>query len=163
MKEIMEKEQVIAFLKIYRDIDGNVRLLRKIIKDLDNEYYTPPTTQQDGMPKGKNNISNLTEELALNIPNDVSHTIKEYEEEIIQWQKLKTEILKELSRLPYRQKSILFDKYVYGLKWEQVAVHNCYSERQCKNIRNEAVNDLTKWFCQNKVIANFHTTNKRER
>ncbi len=155
MQEIMEKEQVIAFLNVYRDIDGNVNILRKIIKDMDSQYYTPPTAVQDGLPKGKNNISCLTEQLALNIPDDVSDTIKAYEEEISQWQRLKTEILKEISRLPLRQKSIIFDKYIYGFKWEQVAVHNNYSERQCKNIRNTAINDLAKRFYQNKVISDF--------
>ena len=42
------------------------------------------------------------------------------------------------------------------MKWEQVAVRNHYSERQCKNIRDNAVETLLKRFENNPYISKFH-------
>ena len=81
-----------------------------------------------------------------------------YEKKIADLQSLKTQILQEVSRLKFKEKSIVFDFYIYGLKWEQVAVHNHYSERQCKNIRNAAVESLIPRFQKNPCIAKFDKT-----
>lgn len=153
--EIMEYEKVVEILELYTQIDKDIRFLRKFIKDMNDEYYTPSTsTNYDGLPKG-NNTSNITEDLAMNVPKGVSAELKESERRIAEYQQLKTEILKEISRLKYKQKTIIFDKYINGLKWEQVAVRNHYTSRQCKNIRREAVNCLAVMFAQNEIISKF--------
>ncbi len=155
----MDYEKVIRFLEMYSRIDGNVHFLKKCIKGLHDEYYTQLSgTNYDGLPTGKNNISNVTENLALNIPDGVSEGIKSYEAQISELQKLKAEILREISRLKYVQKSVIFDKYINGLKWEQVAVRNHYTSRHCKNIRREAVKCLAERFEKNETISKFKIT-----
>ena len=111
--------------------------------------------RQDGLPKGKNNISRQTENMALNIPDYVSGEIREYEAKVQQLQDLKAQILQEVSRLKLKEKRIIFDFYMHNLKWEQVAVRNSYSERQCKNIRDTALETLSQRFEKNQIISQF--------
>lgn len=73
MAQAMEKSKVIELLEYYKDIDGEVSIYRKIITDLTDQYYNPiGAIQCDGLPKGKNNISRQTENMALNIPDYVA-------------------------------------------------------------------------------------------
>ena len=96
----------------------------------------------------------------VNVPDRYDEGYKDgykdgYERRIEEYQQLKAEILREISRLQLSQKSIIFDKYMNGLKWEQVAVRNHYTSRHCKNIRREAVECLVKYFGRNQTISNF--------
>ncbi len=159
MTRAMEKKQVIELLEYYKDIDGEVMMYRKIINDLTDRYYNPVgAIQCDGLPKGKNNISRQTENMALNIPDYVSGEIKDYEAKVRKLQGLKAQLLQEISRLKLKEKRIIFDFYITNLKWEQVAVRNSYSERQCKNIRDSAIDTLSQRFEENKIISQFKKT-----
>ena len=90
MAQAMERSKVIELLEYYKDIDGEVSIYRKIINDLTDQYYNPiGAIQCDGLPKGKNNISRQTENMALNIPDFVSGEIKDYEAKVQQLQSLK--------------------------------------------------------------------------
>lgn len=156
MAQAMEKGRVIELLEYYKDIDGEVSIYRKIISDLTDQYYNPiGAIQCDGLPKGKNNISRQTENMALNIPDYVSGEIREYKAKVQQLQALKAQILQEVSRLKLKEKRIIFDFYMHNLKWEQVAVRNSYSERQCKNIRDTALETLSQRFEKNQIISQF--------
>lgn len=156
MAQAMERSKVIELLEYYKDIDGEVSIYRKIINDLTDQYYNPiGTIQCDGLPKGKNNISRQTENMALNIPDFVSGEIKDYEAKVQQLQSLKAQLLQEISRLKPKEKRIIFDFYIHNLKWEQVAVRNSYSERQCKNIRDNALATLSQRFEKNQIISQF--------
>ena len=44
MAEIMEYEKVVEILELYPQIDKDIRFLRKFIKDMNDEYYTPSTS-----------------------------------------------------------------------------------------------------------------------
>lgn len=157
MAQTMEKCKVIELLEYYKDIDGELNIFRKIISDLTDQYYNPiGAIQCDGLPKGKNNISRQTENMALNIPDYVSGEIGEYEEKMQQLQNLKAQMLQEISRLKLKEKRIIFDFYIYNLKWERVAERNAYSERQCKNIRDNALETLSQRFGKNQIISQFH-------
>lgn len=157
MAQAMEKSKVIELLEYYKDIDGEVSIYRKIITDLTDQYYnTIGAIQYDGLPKGKNNISRQTENMALNIPDYVSGEIREYEEKVQQLQNLKAQMLQEISRLKLKEKRIIFDFYIHNLKWERVAERNAYSERQCKNIRDNALETLSQRFGKNQIISQFH-------
>lgn len=157
MAQAMEKSKVIELLEYYKDIDGEVSIYRKIITDLTGQYYNPiGAIQCDGLPKGKNNISRQTENMALNIPDYVSGEIREYEEKVQQLQNLKAQMLQEISRLKLKEKCIIFDFYIHNLKWERVAERNAYSERQCKNIRDNALETLSQRFGKNQIISQFH-------
>lgn len=157
MAQAMEKSKVIELLEYYKDIDGEVSIYRKIITDLTDQCYNPiGAIQCDGLPKGKNNISRQTENMALNIPDYVSGEIREYEEKVQQLQNLKAQMLQEISRLKLKEKRIIFDFYIHNLKWERVAERNAYSERQCKNIRDNALETLSQRFGKNQIISKFH-------
>lgn len=156
MAQAMERSKVIELLEYYKDIDGEVSIYRKIINDLTDQYCNPiGAIQYDGLPKGKNNISRQTENMALNIPDFVSGEIKDYEAKVQQLQSLKAQLLQEISRLKLKEKRIIFDFYIHNLKWEQVAVRNSYSERQCKNIRDNALATLSQRFEKNQIISQF--------
>lgn len=157
MAQAMSKERVIELLEYYKDIDGEVKIYRKILEDLTDQYYNPlGAIQCDGLPKGKYSISRQTENMVLNIPDYVSGEMRDYEERVATLQNLKAQILQEVSRLKLKEKSIIFDFYMHNMKWEQVAVRNHYSERQCKNIRDNAVETLLKRFENNPYISKFH-------
>lgn len=153
--EQTEKKRVIKLLELYPEIDGNIKMYKRIVADLNEEYYLPPTSEIYGGGSSSGKVTKMTENLAMDVPNAISREIRGYEDSIKEYEALKTEMLKEMSRLQYRQKAIVFDKYVHGLKWEQVAVRNHYSSRQCKNIRNAAVENLGERFKRNRVIAKF--------
>lgn len=156
MAQAMERSKVIELLEYYKDIDREVSIYRKIINDLTDQYYNPiGAIRRDGLPKGKNNISRQTENMALNIPDFVSGEIKDYEAKVQQLQSLKAQLLQEISRLKLKEKRIIFDFYIHNLKWEQVAVRNSYSERQCKNIRDNALATLSQRFEKNQIISQF--------
>ena len=100
MAQAMEKGRVIELLEYYKDIDGEVSIYRKIINDLTDQYYNPiGAIQCDGLPKGKNNISRQTENMALNIPDFVSGEIKDYEAKVQQLQSLKAQLLQEIEKI----------------------------------------------------------------
>lgn len=80
---------------------------------------------------------------------------RRYEERTEEYKRLKIEILREVSQLPYKQKAILIDKYINDLRWTKVAYLNYYSTRQCKNIRNTALQSLKKAFQNNETIMNY--------
>lgn len=159
MTQAMDKDKVIEILEYYSQIDGNVKLYRNMIKDIELQYYDPRgAICTDGLPKGKNNISRQTENMVLNIPDCVSKDLKRLEAKVQQLQTLKSQILQEVSRLKLKEKSIIFDFYIHAMKWEQVAERNHYSERQCKNIRNAAVEKLIMKFQSNRTICEFDYT-----
>lgn len=153
----MDKEKVIFLLEFYKDIDGEVKSYKNVIGNLEDQYYNPlAAIQCDGQPKGKYNISRQTENMALNIPDNIRIVMREYETKVEELQALKTEILKEISKLKLKEKCIVFDFYINNLKWERVAVRNHYSERQCKNIRDNAIEALVQRFGNNKIISRFN-------
>lgn len=154
-KRKVEKSQVIKALEYSTEIEGEVRTLRGLIKELEQCYDTSSGISYDGMPKGKNHLSNPTEKTAMNIPDFVRKDIRNYTEKIAQLQKFKCEIVKEVLRLPLKQKQTIMMFYFKKLKWMQIADELHYSERQCKNIRDNALDQLAENFGNNYIIANF--------
>lgn len=152
----MDKEKVIEILDCYKEIDGEIAFYRRTLTDYENQYYnTMGAIVSDGMPHGKNYISRIVENAALNIPDYVREIMKDYAERIEKLQRLKSQILQEVSRLKLKEKTIIFDYYIYGMKWEQVAERIHYSDRQCKNIRDTAVEKLAERFENNATIRGF--------
>ena len=152
----MDKQSVIEILDFYKEIDGEINLFRRTLNDYENQYYnTMGAIVSDGQPHGKNHISNVVEERAIITPDYVREDIRRYKERIESLQRLKSQILQEVSRLKLKEKTVIFDYYIYGMKWEQVAERIHYSDRQCKNIRDEAVKKLAERFDKNADIAHF--------
>lgn len=152
----MDKGKVIEILEFYKEIDGEISLYRRILHDYESQYYnTIGAMVNDGQPKGKNHISRPVENAALNILDYVRKDMENYEEKVRFLQMAKSQILQEISRLKLKEKTIIFDYYIYGLKWEQVAERNHYSDRQCKNIRDAAVEKLAEKFQNNRFLRDF--------
>ena len=148
----MNKTTVIKYLEYSREIDDEVKIKRNIVEDLEMCYDTSAAVNYDGMLRGQNHISNPTEKAAINVPDYVRKEIREHKEDIEQLQKLKCEIVKEVLRLSLKQKQVIMMFYFQDLKWAQISDLLHYSERQCKNIRNEAIERLLVIFQNNKTI-----------
>lgn len=152
---VMNKGKVLKLLELFPEIDGEISARRSVISDLE-QYYNPiQGIGYSDTTKGKYANSNQTERIAMNIPDYVRGDIQHYKQEIEELQKVKVEILKEVSRLTMKQKNVIFGYYFHGMKWEQVAEGTHYSERQCKNIRDGAVERLLKGFEKNRVLSAY--------
>lgn len=155
----MDKEEVINILEFYKEIDGEISMYRRILHDYESQYYnTIGVMVNDGKPKGQYHISRPVESAAMNIPDYVRKDMEEYEEKVHVLQRVKSQILQEISRLKLKEKTIIFDYYIHNMKWEQVAERNHYSDRQCKNIRDKAVEKLGERFQNNAFIRGFRKT-----
>lgn len=153
--EAMNEAKVIRLLEFFPDIDEEIRARRSAVEDLE-QYYNPISAiQYDGMPKGNYHAGSQTERMAMNMPDYISKEIRIYQREIETLQKLKVEIIKEVSRLDLKHKKIIFGFYFHCMKWEQVAERTNYSDRQCKNIRNEALKKLLAGFRKNRVLVEY--------
>ena len=151
----MNKMKVVQLLKLLPEIDEEISTRKNIMTELEQHYNTVAAIQYDGMPKGKNHVSRPTEKMALNIPNYVRGEVKHYENEIEEFQQVKVEILKEVSRLKLKHKKVIFGFYFHGLTWKEVAKLMNYSSRQCKNIRDEALEQLLQRFSENRVLVEY--------
>lgn len=153
----MNKNKAIAILKYYRDADKTIRLNERVIKNLEDQYYcSVGAVNMDGMPKGKGGVSSPTEQTALNIPRSVTRTIREMERENDKLEKIKAEILQELNRLNFHQKAVILGFYIDGEQWERISARTNYSPRQCRNIRDRALDRLVKRFSTNTTISRFN-------
>lgn len=151
----MGKAKVIKLLKLFPDIDEEIRAKRSIVNDLEGYYDTSASIQYDGMQKGNFHTGSPTERGAMNMPDYVHKEIILCQKEIEALQQVKVEILKEVSRLKLKQKKVIFGFYFYGMKWGEIAERTNYSDRQCKNIRDEALGNLLKTFSKNKVLTEY--------
>jgi len=156
----MEREDAKKILVFSRDIDGEISLNNRVIRDYEDRYYTlGGGGTLDAMPKGKGKTSTPTETIALNIPESASAAMRELQKHNERLEKLKSEILLELNRLPYTQKSILYDFYIRRLQWVQITARIHYSGTRCKQIRNRGLDNLATHFSKNGLIKNFNYPN----
>lgn len=151
-----EHKKVIAILQFYRDADKTIRMNERVIKNLEDQYYTSlGAANMDGMPHGKGAVSSPVERVVLNIPRSVTDTIEKMNRENEKLLKIKGEILSELNCLTYHEKAVVLGFYIDGEQWERISERLNYSPRQCRNIRVAALDRLAKLFRQNKTIARY--------
>lgn len=152
----MDKAKAIKILEFYRTIDKDVQFNKRIIKDLEDRYYPSiGVAKIDGLPKSKGNTSSPVEAIVLNVPETVYNTLKELEAQNKRLCKLKTEILKEINTLRHVSRVIIVAFYIEEQQWAQITGQVHYSERQCKNIRDNALELLAVRFARNKIIFNY--------
>mgnify|MGYP001033843440 CR=1 FL=1 len=157
----MKREKVISILRFYRDIEKSIKLNERIIKNLEDQYYTTlGAFNMDGMPHGSGGGESPVERAALNIPRSVTNTIESLSGENDKLAKIKADILSEINRLAYHERAVVLGFYIDGLQWEQISERVNYSPRQCRNIRNDALIRLAKLFSQNKAISRFRFPEK---
>lgn len=148
-------KDVIAIIEYCREIPQAIKLNKRVISNLEDMYYLPSSNSQlDGMPKAKNHISKLTEDIALSVPDGVSETIRNLNIKNERLDTLYKEILKEIQSLEYREHKVIYDFYLMNYRWEKIT-RGFYSVRQCKNIRNQALKKLQKKFKDNIYISNY--------
>lgn len=150
----MNKKEVIEIIEYCKDIPNEIKLNNKIVKNLEDQYYTLPGMVIDGQPKGKGGISNPVEQVVLNIPSGVSELRQKYKDQTKLLEKLYREIMEEIGRLSYRERKVIYSFYIEDLRWEKIAP-GFYSIRQCKNIRNIALDKLIKQFKSNSTIQRY--------
>lgn len=150
----MNKQEIIELIEYFKDIPDTIKLNKRIIKNLEDNYYTLPGVVEDGQPRGKGGISNPTEMVVLNIPSGVSELVREYQEQIKTLDKLYKEIIGEIEKLSYRERKVIYEFYIMNRRWEKVA-QGFYSVRQCKNIRNIAIEKLQEQFKSNIFVRKY--------
>ena len=128
----------------------------RVIRNLEDQYYsTLGAVNSDGMPHGKGGVSNPVERVVLNIPQSASDTIANMRRENERLTVIKGEILFGVERPELPRKSGDLRLYIDGLQWERLSQRVNYSPRQCRNIRNIALDRLAKRFEQNKQISRY--------
>lgn len=149
----MNKKEVIKILKVYRNIDNDIVFAQNQVKNIEEEYYVASGSSNiDGMPKAVNTISKPTERLAFNRPDYISEELEFWQNRIKKLIFLKSQITDEINKLNITEKNIIFDFYVLHKQWVYISEHVKYSERQCRNLRDKALDDLGILFKNNKNI-----------
>ena len=126
----MEKADVEKLLKV-ENKGGQVML------EVDGQTYDALIKEVDYNP-----LKGYVDEIDFQalVSNEKVHSVAEIH--LVNLDKLAAgvpqQMLQEISRLKLKEKRIIFDFYIHNLKWERVAERNAYSERQCKNIRDNA-------------------------
>lgn len=143
----------IKILVFCRDIPQQIKMNNKIIRDIEEKYYTLDEVQNDGQPKG-NSVSSPTESKAINIPEEIYEAILKLKKDNQQLSRLYTEINEEISRLEYKERKVIYEFYICEYKWDKIA-RGFYSVRQCKNIRVAALKKLGKNFNENSIIKSL--------
>ena len=152
----MEREKVKRILVFFGEIDKRVAFNAECINITEDKYYTPNSGGGlDGMPKAKYRTTSPTESVALNIPESVSESIRGWKEENERLCKLKAAITGEINRLSNAQRTIVYDFYVSGHRWARISRRLNYSERQCQNIRDSALDKLGRNFPLNRHVAEY--------
>ncbi|MCL2356625.1 MAG: hypothetical protein FWC70_05615 [Defluviitaleaceae bacterium] len=150
----MDRDRVKQILKFFRDIDAQIAHNAQLINIMEDTFYSLNGSGEiDGQPRAKNKISCPTEATALSVPSYASETLREWRDENEALCKLKAAISREIGRLPHLQRVIVYDFYVHGCKWQDVSQAINYTPRHCKNIRNRALDSLSRLFAGNTLIV----------
>lgn len=152
----MKRGKVISVLKFFRTIDREIQMNNATIEDLNDRYYiTLGAVNMDGLPHGKGGVSKPVENMIANVPDYVRKKIKGKQRRNKRLEELRTAIGQELDRLNFYEKAVVLWFYVDGATWEQISGRLNYSPRQCRNIRDKALDRLGTRFSANKAISNF--------
>jgi len=129
----MQREEVIAILRFYRDIPQRMKLNEREMHSLRTRY---------GIGK-------------KDIPHGILRSLHVLEQANNRLEQICFAICSELDRLNYYQKEVIHGFYIDNQRWEDVSARVCYSIRQCKNIRDAALCRLAELFSQNQVISTY--------
>ena len=157
----MKRGKVISILRFFGTIDREIQMNNATIQDLNDRYYIAVgAVNMDGLPHGKGGVSKPVERVVENIPEYVRKKIEGKERRNKRLEELENAIGRELDRLTYYEKAVVLWFYVDGATWEQISGRLNYSPRQCRNIRDKALDRLGIWFSANKAIFRFRFPEK---
>lgn len=152
----MKRGKVISILRFFSTIDREIQMNNATIQDLNDRYYiTVGAVNMDGLPHGKGGVSKPAERVVENIPEYVRKKIAGKQRRNRRLEELGTAIGRELDRLNFYEKAVVLWFYLDGATWEQISGRLNYSPRQCRNIRDKALDRLGNQFSANKTIFRF--------
>lgn len=152
----MNIDDVVRVLEKYPRIDDEINMYRKVLSDLiDTHEKSVGTVKFDSQPKIIKKRESTVENAVINVHENIKCDIDACNKMIGELKSLKPEIIKEVSKLKYYQKKIVFNFYFYDMKWKDIANQVGYTDRQCRNIRDRALLSLSDLFEHNKVIVDY--------
>lgn len=149
----MNKADTEKILRFYNSIDDDIRMCRASLEEYEERYNTIGAITYDGMPKGSGTSDKVAKRAIRNAEADTKAHIDYLRERIRELNRIRTEILKELTTLQTVHKLILTGFYIKGLKWEQIAAQAGYSVRQAQNHRTEALEIMAKKITRNRYLS----------
>lgn len=148
----MNKADTEKILKYYNKIDDDIRMCKATLNECEEIYNTVGAVNYDGMPRAAGK-SDKVAKTAIKAAEKLSgKNIRFFKERIKELNRIKIEILKELTTMQAVHKIILTGFYIKGFKWEQIAEQIGYSVRQSQNHRTEALEIMAKKLTRNKYI-----------
>lgn len=157
----MKRGKVISILRFFGTIDREIQMNNAEIEDMNDRYYiTLGAVNMDGLPHGKGGVSKPVENMVANVPDYVRKKIEGKQRRNKRLDELGTAIGRELDRLNFYEKAVVTWFYLDGATWEQISGRLNYSPRQCRNIRDKALDRLGKRFSANKAIFTFRFPEK---
>lgn len=148
----MNKADTEKILKYYNKIDDDIRMCKATLNECEEIYNTVGAMNYDGMPRAAGK-SDKVAKTAIKAAEKLSgKNIRFFKERIKELNRIKIEILKELTTMQAVHKIILTGFYIKGFKWEQIAEQIGYSVRQSQNHRTEALEIMAKKLTRNKYI-----------
>lgn len=125
------------YLQSYSTISARVKLLQDTIEQLRTEAESV-SISLDGMPHGQGNKS--WENIAVKLA--------EYETELSEelsafWEK-RMDIINTIGLLDHQHQTLLYKRYIKGMRWEQIAYEMHFSWRHCHRVHGRALAELDK-------------------
>lgn len=125
------------YLQSYNTISARVKLLQDTIEQLRTEAESV-SISLDGMPHGQGNKS--WENIAVKLA--------EYETELSEelsafWEK-RMDIINTIGLLDHQHQTLLYKRYIKGMRWEQIAYEMHFSWRHCHRVHGRALAELDK-------------------
>lgn len=125
------------YLQSYNTISARVKLLQDTIEQLRTEAESV-SISLDGMPHGQGNKS--WENIAVKLA--------EYETELSEelsafWGK-RMDIINTIGLLDHQHQTLLYKRYIKGMRWEQIAYEMHFSWRHCHRVHGRALAELEK-------------------
>ena len=152
----MKRGKVISILRFFSTIDKEIQMNNATIEDLNDRYYIPLCTQNiDGLPHGKGGVSKPVENMVANVPDYVRKKIEGKKRRNKRLEEVGAAIGQELDRLNFYEKAVILWFYLDGATWEQISGRLNYSPRQCRNLRDKALDRRESRFPANKAIFTF--------
>lgn len=138
----MDAKSTIKILEFYRDIDDELKELHRREAEISDVYNTVSGINMDGMPHGSAPGSPVENAAITAAYTDAGTRLSIIARRRDFLQVSRRVIEAQMERLNFRHKMILGDFYVRGRSWAQISLKMGYSDRQCKNIRGEALAKL---------------------
>lgn len=148
----MNKADAEKILKFYNRIDDDIRMCKASKKECEEIYNTIGAMNYDGMPKATGRSDKVAKTAIKAAERENRKNIEFFNKRITELNRIKTEILKELTTMQAVHKVILTGFYTKGFKWEQIAEQVGYSVRQAQNHRTEALEIMAKKLSRNRYI-----------